>query len=226
MPFYLHLYVRRRPYLRSSLLHPVTDINCATVWDIKLKMKIKISVIIILGFGFVYASDLLQNMFSHQLTLHDSSASTATVVRIKYLLDYSRPEEYLYNLANMAIWSMVESGLGIIAGSLPTLRPLLKHIHFFHSEPSGPTRSSNMPRQFENHSMQVFGNSGNRTHIKGGDFDSDWERLSDSESQRNIIQKEKKVGLKDIKVTTEVTLATGGSDDEAQFGTLDRLDKE
>lgn len=76
-----------------------------------------------------------------------------------------------------------------------------------------------MPRNFEAQAMQAFGTTSNWMHIKGGDFDSDeWERLSDSESQRNIIDKSNVyTGPKDIKVMTQVTLS---SDDH--FGIVNK----
>ena len=74
--------------------------NLAIVWDVQLKLRIKASVAVVLGFGFV--------------------ASTATLVRLKYLLAYNNPDDYLLNIANIAIWSITESGLGLIAGSLAT----------------------------------------------------------------------------------------------------------
>jgi len=37
---------------------------------------------------------------------------------------------YLFSVSKVTIWGTIESGIGIIAGSLATLRPLLKHIPF------------------------------------------------------------------------------------------------
>ncbi|KAM0809755.1 putative Integral membrane protein [Seiridium cardinale] len=80
------------------------------LWEVQLKWKVKLSVAIILGVGVI--------------------ASSATLVRLRYLLHYSDPDNYLY-VANIAICSIVESAIAIIAGSASALRPLLKYIPFF-----------------------------------------------------------------------------------------------
>ncbi|KAF6813267.1 cation-transporting atpase 4 [Colletotrichum musicola] len=53
-------------------------------------------------------------------------ASAATIIRLPYLQYYNQPENYLHNIANIVLWSIFECGIGIIAGSLPSLRRLLK----------------------------------------------------------------------------------------------------
>ncbi|EAA63717.1 hypothetical protein AN3146.2 [Aspergillus nidulans FGSC A4] len=52
-------------------------------------------------------------------------ASAAVIVRIPYL-HYYKDEDFLYATTQISIWSNVEAGLGITAGSLVTLRPLLR----------------------------------------------------------------------------------------------------
>ncbi|RDW86917.1 putative integral membrane protein [Aspergillus mulundensis] len=52
-------------------------------------------------------------------------ASAAVIVRIPYL-HYYKDKDFLYATTNISIWSNVEAGLGITAGSLVTLRPLLR----------------------------------------------------------------------------------------------------
>lgn len=55
-------------------------------------------------------------------------ASTGNLVRFQYVIAYENTTNYYYGIANIAIWSIVESGTGIIAGSAPALAPLIKHI--------------------------------------------------------------------------------------------------
>ncbi|KAH7237336.1 hypothetical protein B0J15DRAFT_570212 [Fusarium solani] len=54
-------------------------------------------------------------------------ASAAVVVRFGYVKDFKNPD-FLYATLDIAIWSTVEGGLGITAGSLATLRPLFRII--------------------------------------------------------------------------------------------------
>ncbi|KAL4969453.1 putative integral membrane protein [Aspergillus stella-maris] len=53
-------------------------------------------------------------------------ASSAVIVRIPFVKTF-RDEDFLWATIEIAIWSNIESGLGITAGSLATLRPLLRH---------------------------------------------------------------------------------------------------
>ncbi|MCJ1366845.1 hypothetical protein MMC16_005975 [Acarospora aff. strigata] len=76
------------------------------IWDVKMNPQTKISIAIILGLGAI--------------------GSTATLVRIKFIDGLTKPEDFLYNTLDVAIWSTVEPGVGIIAASIPTLRPLFK----------------------------------------------------------------------------------------------------
>ncbi|UQC78929.1 uncharacterized protein CLUP02_04408 [Colletotrichum lupini] len=50
--------------------------------------------------------------------------STATIVRAFYIPTLLDGEDFLYGTSNFAIWSTVEPGIGIVAASIATLRPL------------------------------------------------------------------------------------------------------
>ena len=121
-----------------------------------------------------------------------TSASTATIVRLKYLVAYNSPEDYLLNIAHIAIWSITESGLGLIAGSLATLRPLLRYIPFLSQSSTSRTPASGRkarPSQ-QSHKLHPIGNnykqgSFHHTIIEAGE--PDWEASSDSDSQKNIV---------------------------------------
>ncbi|KAJ5495147.1 hypothetical protein N7539_000263 [Penicillium diatomitis] len=52
-------------------------------------------------------------------------ASSAVIVRIPFVQTFGDPD-FLYATYQIAIWSNIEAGLGITAGSLATLRPLLR----------------------------------------------------------------------------------------------------
>ena len=53
------------------------------------------------------------------------SASSAVIVRSPYLLQFRNPD-FLWATVDIAIWSDIEQGLAITAGSLATLRPLFR----------------------------------------------------------------------------------------------------
>ena len=66
--------------------------------------------------------------FISSASLSPQSASIATIVRMRYLLAYQDPDDYVYGIAPIAIWSEVECCIGIVAGSLSTMRPLLRYL--------------------------------------------------------------------------------------------------
>ncbi|KAJ5641362.1 hypothetical protein N7490_005362 [Penicillium lividum] len=53
-------------------------------------------------------------------------ASSAVIVRIPFLDTFNDLNDFLYTTVQIAIWSNLEIGLGITAGSLATLRPLVR----------------------------------------------------------------------------------------------------
>lgn len=68
-----------------------------------------------------------------------SSASCATIIRLRYLTLYNNQAEFMYSAGPIGLWSVIEEGIGIIAGSLPALRPLLSLSVF------GGTRNGTLP---------------------------------------------------------------------------------
>ncbi|KAI0138242.1 hypothetical protein BJ166DRAFT_490294 [Pestalotiopsis sp. NC0098] len=76
------------------------------VWNLQMDSRVKISVVGILAAGCI--------------------ASSATIVRFPYLYSLTDINDFLYSTADVAIWSTVETGLGITAACVATLRPLLK----------------------------------------------------------------------------------------------------
>ncbi|KAL4965991.1 putative integral membrane protein [Aspergillus stella-maris] len=77
----------------------------ALVWKLHMNTRTKAALAGILSMGCV--------------------ASAAVIVRIPYLHYYKDPD-FLYATTNISIWSNVEAGLGITAGSLVTIRPLFR----------------------------------------------------------------------------------------------------
>ncbi|KKY16107.1 putative polytopic membrane protein [Diplodia seriata] len=55
-----------------------------------------------------------------------SFAAITTLIRVRTIDDLSKSGDYLYNLKGIIVWSWVEPGVGIIAGSMATLRPLVR----------------------------------------------------------------------------------------------------
>ncbi|CAI4218933.1 unnamed protein product [Parascedosporium putredinis] len=86
----------------------ITDFACAVLpavilWHTQMKLSTKIMVATVLSFG--------------------SFASISTIIRTPYIDNYNRPLDDLpFHIANIPLWSNVETAIGLIAGSLPALR--------------------------------------------------------------------------------------------------------
>ncbi|KAI0840624.1 hypothetical protein F5Y06DRAFT_294613 [Hypoxylon sp. FL0890] len=78
----------------------------ALVRDLRLSKRSKVLVSCILAIG--------------------SIASTATIVRIPYICKLTQTRDLIYDFTDLSIWSTVENGLGLVASSVATLRPLVR----------------------------------------------------------------------------------------------------
>ncbi|PSR89050.1 hypothetical protein BD289DRAFT_366386 [Coniella lustricola] len=102
------------------------------VWNLQMSKRIKVSVVLILAAGVI--------------------ASSATIVRFPYLHTLTEVDDFLFATADVAIWSTVETGIGITASAVATLRPLLRS--FFgegSSAPGNGTSARQWPRTGSNH---------------------------------------------------------------------------
>ena len=77
-----------------------------------------------------------------RLTLRPCSASSATIVRFPYLHTLTDIDDFLYSTSDVAIWSTVETGIGITASAFATLRPLLRAIFQGSSAPGHGTSAN------------------------------------------------------------------------------------
>ena len=76
------------------------------VWDLKMKVKTKFLVAGILAFAAI--------------------GSIGTIVRMFYLHTLMNGQDFLYATTDVALWSTIEPGIGIAAGSMACLRPLAR----------------------------------------------------------------------------------------------------
>lgn len=53
-------------------------------------------------------------------------ACAAAATKIPYIVDYGKTGDWLWDSRNLTIWTIIEANIGIIAGSLATLRPLFR----------------------------------------------------------------------------------------------------
>ncbi|KAJ5818955.1 hypothetical protein N7474_004546 [Penicillium riverlandense] len=103
----------------------------AFIWNLRMSRRNKQAIIGILGIGCI--------------------ASAAVIIRIPFISHY-KDKQFLYNTYQISIWSNIEAGLGITAGCLTTLRPLIRFFREGSSTSQSPNRnagtyplSNNMP---------------------------------------------------------------------------------
>jgi len=148
-----------------------TDIACAVLpgvilWNMQLKLATKLSVSILLSFG--------------------SFASISTMIRTPYIRFYLNPTDNLvYHVGNIVLWSNIETTIGLVAGSLPSLRRLVKRrLDTFksqsteHISESNPSASRKSRKPFKNPTDTGVSTTSVHTRAKDGD----WRRLHDDAS--------------------------------------------
>ncbi|KAI4681049.1 uncharacterized protein J4E88_005554 [Alternaria novae-zelandiae] len=133
----------------------------------------------------------IANIFAVMLALA-SFASCATIVRLKYLTLYSDPGEFMYSTGKIGFWSLTEVGIGLIAGSLPPLRPLLSLRIRVSAGSNSPAASGGQAYQSGINNRQPT----SRSRVIAMDTfqtlgDNDEADNSDGDSQKNIIKETK-----------------------------------
>ncbi|KAI8202037.1 hypothetical protein KHU50_005228 [Colletotrichum sp. SAR 10_65] len=77
------------------------------LWTLNVPTRVRISLMIILGLGVF--------------------ACAAACVKVYYVVTaYGKTFDPLWDSRNIQMWTVIEANVGVIAGSLPTLRPLFK----------------------------------------------------------------------------------------------------
>ncbi|KAM0418452.1 hypothetical protein ACHAPD_004811 [Fusarium lateritium] len=112
-------------------------------------------------------------------------ASLCTIVRLPYVKYYIIIPDYLYNVTHIVIWSILESGIGIVAGSLPSLRQLVnRRFQFDSNSESSPAQNTPFSGAYR---ATITSQSVPRSRSAGlGEGDGDWEELDDSSSRKKI----------------------------------------
>jgi hypothetical protein len=170
-----------------------------------------------------------------------SSASIATLIRVKYLVELSDYSDILFTGTTAMVWTLIEPGLAITAASLITIRPLLRAMNFtgFNSTGNNTSRNltsnNNLSRSMGQHNLSqrrdnfalenwnalssVTGPEEAVVKGKGGERIRS-EPLSDAESEQYILQGRGVEDLEDgIRQTRTVTVVI---DPRSRAGSLNK----
>ncbi|KAJ4321007.1 hypothetical protein N0V84_005588 [Fusarium piperis] len=88
-------------------------------------------------------------------------ASVATTIRITYTWAYTAPSGRFYQIGKIVLLTVLECDLGIIAGSMPMLRRLIRNL-----APSYGASDKTPGRSGDVNLVTIGGTSGRRTHMK------------------------------------------------------------
>ncbi|KLU88075.1 hypothetical protein MAPG_07062, partial [Magnaporthiopsis poae ATCC 64411] len=110
----------------ASVVNVLTDFAVATIpffllRDVQMRPRIKFYIRAILAMGLL--------------------AGVASIVRVPFTMAYATPTDLLYGTGNVVLWTIIECGIGIIAGSLPTLRAFFKKLAKNYGSGTGDKRS-------------------------------------------------------------------------------------
>ncbi|KAA8630535.1 hypothetical protein SMACR_05627 [Sordaria macrospora] len=108
-----------------SALNIVTDLVCALlpawiIYHLKIRLRTRIALMTLMGMGCFASCAVIVRMTYFKLQIENSSSTDLSDTMIR--------SNSVPLIANIAIWSSVEQSLAITAGSLATLRPLLKKV--------------------------------------------------------------------------------------------------
>ncbi|KAL7939184.1 hypothetical protein V8C35DRAFT_275038 [Trichoderma chlorosporum] len=153
----------------------------ALLYGVQMKARVKMSVAVILGMG--------------------AFASCATIVRLRYLTLYDNPTEFMFSTGKIGLWSIIEEGIGIIAGSLHSLRPLLS-LPIFGGSTSGNTSGSASANKFMP-SRSARSGQARPTDIQLDTFQELGDTDGDGESAKHIL-KETQVTMNSVDLATNI----------------------
>lgn len=107
------------------------------LWTLQINSRTKLSVVGILSLGLFAAS--------------------ASLVKVYYLTGYGQFGDFLWDATPLTIWSATEVNVGIIAASIPSMKPLFKSIL---GTIYGKSAYGNYPQNSRGYAHQISGRDG------------------------------------------------------------------
>ncbi|KAJ5483430.1 hypothetical protein N7530_002676 [Penicillium desertorum] len=122
----------------NTALNILTDLIFAVLpvfmlRHLQVNRRVKASLICILGLGIF--------------------ACAAAFVKLSILPNYGRTGDFLWDYTNLTIWVVTECNTGIMAGTLPTLKPLFKRFLGTYGSQSKTSREYPGSKKYKMHSM-------------------------------------------------------------------------
>jgi rhodopsin domain-containing protein len=128
-------------------------------------------------------------------------ACVAALVKVTYIVNYGKVGDFLWDSRDITIWTVTESNVGIVAGSIPPLRPLLKNVFGgVYGYGTGSKKTSGTPGYYAKGS-------------RAGGAGKDWQALSSAQRANGgkRVQGEYDIG-DDSSSERAINTATGGGE--------------
>ncbi|RAR04892.1 cation-transporting atpase 4 protein [Stemphylium lycopersici] len=151
----------------------VSDLACAilpifVLWNVQLQIMSKIGILALFALGFL--------------------ASAATIIRLVYFVSNTSIMDYLTNAATLGMWTFVELGIGIVGGSVATLKPLFRK-SLFSSRLSRTGRPSDIGGSAQSYRLDDFTHSYKSARVSTLKQEAEYPRgRSDAESQIHMLE--------------------------------------
>ncbi|ORY63386.1 uncharacterized protein BCR38DRAFT_436705 [Pseudomassariella vexata] len=146
------------PVILADIYYATTAVNIVTdwftallpiplLWNVKLNLNAKLSVAAILGLGVF--------------------ASLSACIRLKYTVNLTNSNDYLFGLSNIVIWGYAENGTGMFVGCVATLRPLFRralNLGGSDTKSFGGPSAQKTPNGFPSQSRRTYFKSGDTSY--------------------------------------------------------------
>ncbi|KAL6229154.1 hypothetical protein BDW75DRAFT_225540 [Aspergillus navahoensis] len=196
-------------YVLADAYYACTAVNITTdwvtaimpiplLWNVQLNQRSKMAVIGLMSLGIL--------------------ASLSACVRLKYTVNLTNTDNYLFAVADIVIWGFAENAIGMIVGNIATLRPLFHRFFNLTFRRTGYSSSRSRSRFPSNYELSQHGGKGEpgnaylstvtEVHGAPGRTRQD-SQLSDDDSQKMIIHGASGRGDNDIMVSRQVNVTYG-----------------
>ncbi|KAG9249435.1 uncharacterized protein F5Z01DRAFT_631735 [Emericellopsis atlantica] len=199
----------------NNALNIITDLLFAVVipapmlWNLNVHRRTRVTLLFVLGLGVF--------------------ACAAALVKVGYVVNYGKVGDFLWDSQDITIWTAAETNVGIVAGSLPTLRPIFKS--FLGSVYGRGTKPSNDPSHIYGHGTSRSSKHWQALSSGGRNRSRPADDLADETSSQEAIalgrmRDEYDLAGKSGAATTIVSSARAAGEDPDQSGMASGLSRQ
>jgi hypothetical protein len=164
----------------SKALNIITDLGFSVLpipilWNVQMNKRMKASIVVIMGLGVLYVFQTHPDFLKVDADNSVHSAAIASTVKLTYIRSYGLSGDFLFDSTGLTIWSATELNTGIIACSIPCLKPLFQFmlentLYGSNGKMNGKTSTTTYAMQSTGQNIETGVNSNlERAGYSGGD---------------------------------------------------------